>query len=142
MYKILSVTFINKWMSFKGHSSVDQYHFCRNEFASLGSYNQKVRKSGFAGSDKVVEVHSNTTHGGIECKFVNKDTSVCIETVSSPTPSGVDEQDYKDNFVQIFGNSELSPDALDVFPFIEKINNTPDIEQLDIIISSICTLFN
>lgn len=101
-----------------------------------------MRNLGFPGSEKVIEVHINRTHGTIECKFVNKDTSVCIQTVSSPTPSGVDEQQYKDNFVHIFGNSELSPDELDVLPFIEKINNSPNIEELDTIISSICTLFN
>lgn len=121
---------------------MDQRRYCWLEFHMLRLHNLRVRRLGFPGSEKVVEVHSNTTHGGIECRLVNRDTSVCRQTVSSPTPSGVDKQDYEDNFVQIFGNSELSPDELDVLPFIEKINNSPNIEQLDSIISSICTLFN
>jgi len=60
-----------------------------------------VRRLGFATRHKVIEVHFNTTHGGIECKFVNQDTSLLITTISSPTPYGVDEQEYIKGFYHI-----------------------------------------
>jgi len=101
-----------------------------------------VRILDFPGQEKVVEVHINPIHRGLECKFVNRDTSVCTPTISSPKPLGVDVHVYKDSFSHFLGNSELPARELDVFPLVDKLNNSPDVEQLNDIISSICTLFN
>lgn len=129
-------------MSFKGKNITDRLHYCREQFNNVIQHNQRTRVSDKPGLEKVVEVHINRTHGAMECKFVNKDTSVCTPTISSPRPSGVDVQAYKDGFSHFLGNSELSPREYDVFPLVDKLNNSPNVEQLNDIISSICTLFN
>ena len=100
-----------------------------------------MRRLGFATGHKVIEVHSNTTHGSLECKFVNQNTSLLRTTISYPTPDGVEEQEYRKGFNHIFGNSELLPNEIYAFPWVETANNTPTLSQLYDIISSICILF-
>jgi len=133
---------VNQWMSFKGKNIMDRFHYCREQFYNVIHHNQRTRMSDFPGLEKVVEVHINRTHGAMECKFVNKDTSVCTPTISTPRPLGVDVQAYKDGFSHFLGNSELPARELDVFPLVEKLNNSPSVEQLNDIICSICILFN
>ena len=142
MHYILAQLLVNKFCSFKGNNYNDNIRFCRSEFEKIIRHNLQIRNTNFAEGGKVVEVHSNSAFGSIDCRFVNQDTSLLHTIVSSsPTPSNVEEEEYRDGFNHMLGNSELLPGETDVFPLIEITKYAPSLAQLDDIITSIPMLF-
>jgi len=142
MHYVLTQLLVNKFCSFKGNNYNDNIRFCRPEFEKIIRHNLQIRNTNFAEGGKVIEVHSNSAFGSIDCRFVNKDTSLLHTIVSSsPTPSNVEEEEYRDGFNHMLGNSELLPGETDVFPLIEITKYAPSLAQLDDIITSIPMLF-
>lgn len=142
MHFVLTQLLVNKFCFFKGKNFYDNIRYCRPEFENIIRHNQQIRDTNFADGGKVIEVHSNSAFGSIDCRFVNQDTSLLHTIVSSsPTPSNVEEEEYRDGFNHMLGNSELLPGETDVFPLIEITKYAPSLAQLDDIITSIPMLF-
>lgn len=162
IYYTLAQLLVNKYNSLTGRTSLtsDSYLSLQKQFRNIADYNKRVRVSQFINEGKTIEVHTNETHGGLECKFVNQKTEVEIDTIRSSIPEGVTESDFSEGFNPLFGNSELSAHELDDLPWdssehhdaaeamasvasvIEKIKTAAELAQLEDIVTSVSTLFN
>lgn len=79
-------------------------NICSGQKRNIEAFNDTV-SSGVPG--QVVEIHGNRQTGTVMAKFENVDGSLADEVVTSAdTPSGVDRDEYYDDFEHVFGERE------------------------------------